>query len=151
MLLGSNIRIWKMRLNISQKDSKMLLILCLLFCNCFRFFSITINLWLYEIMYWDMYSFILWLNILAMSHNCNGLFLMFPFPSICQSGFIVSEFQSCVLISKSTYESLHFLNWGTFLQSSFTQCPFPTSKFCVPLLFASAYIYCGNYFSFNYL
>lgn len=78
-----------------QWGSKMLLIVCLLFCDCFHFFSITMIV--YNNTSWCiMYTSILWPNILVTSPNCNILFLMFPFPNRCQSGFS----QSCILVSK---------------------------------------------------
>lgn len=100
-----------------------------------------------------MYTFVLWPNIHAMSPNCSALFLMYPFLDICQSGFNESKCQSCILFPEYLRErTLGLLTRTLFSKLLYSVViSFLTSKLCVPLLSASAYISHGNCLFFNYL
>lgn len=63
-----------------------------------------------------MYTSVLWPNGLAMSPNCNGLFLLYRVPDTCQSGF--GEFQSCILVSKKYLRALAVLTGTLFFKAS---------------------------------
>lgn len=100
-----------------------------------------------------IFTSLLWPNIHAMAPNCSGLFLMYPFLDTYQSGFSESKWQSCILFPE--YFSWHTLGLVTRILFSkllySVAISFLTSKFCVPLLSASAYISCGNCLFFRYL
>ena len=83
-----------------------------------------------------MYTSTLGPNILAVSPNCNGLFLMYPFPDMCQSGFSEYKFQSCILVSKKYLRALAVLNGTFFLKAPYSVSIDPFSylkNLCSPL------------------
>lgn len=107
ILLGLNIRLWKVKLNIVQNNMIIKSFLQFAFFLCL----LPVLLKTHQHIVWNkisgyvMYASILWPNIHAMSPNCSGLFLMSPFVDTCES-----KWQSCILFPESISDSTHWVS-----------------------------------------